>query len=304
MSWRAAAAERPLDSRRPAAAPVDLRAPGRRVPLAACLRALLSIGAVLTSACGPAVMRLPAGPGAPASDGALVLSRATSACRAVRTFTAELGVTGSVASHRIRGRVLAGAAVPASLRLEAPAPFGAPVFIFVATGEDATLVLPRDDRMLEHGRPEAVLEAMAGVPLGAAQLFSILTGCPTGPVDAAQAREIGETWRVIPGVGGGDDLYLHREDSSNWHLVALLQGGGPGRSFRADFHGFERDLPSVVRMTSTTAGRSSSFDLIVTLSQIELNVPLPADAFHVRVPESAKPITVEELRETGLLGTR
>jgi hypothetical protein len=249
-------------------------------------------------------MRLPAGPGVPASDGSLVLSRATSACRAVRTFTAELGVTGSVASHRVRGRVLAGAAVPASIRLEAPAPFGAPLFIFVAAGENATLVLPRDDRMLEHGQPEAVLEAMTGVPLSAVQLFSILTGCPIGPADVGGARTIGDAWRLIPGVGEGDDLYLRREDGSNWHLVTLVHRAEAGRGFRADFHGFQRDLPSVVRITSATAARSSSFDLVVTLSQVELNVPLTADAFHVRVPESAKPITVDELRETGLLGTR
>jgi len=304
MSWRAADAERPPDSFRPAAARSDLCASGRSVPLAVCLRVLLSAAAVLASACGPALMRLPAGPGAPASDGALVFSQATAACRDVRTFTAELAVTGSAASHRVRGRVLAGAAMPASLRLEAPAPFGAPLFIFAATGEDATLVLPRDGRMLEHGRPAAVLEAMTGVPLSAVQLLSILTGCPIGPVDLSRARTVGDDWRVVPGVEEDDELYVHREGRSSWHLVALEHRGEPGRGFRADFHGFERDLPRVVRIMSTTAARASSFDLVVTLSQVEVNVPLPADAFQVRVPESAIPITVEELRATGLLGIR
>jgi hypothetical protein len=304
MSWRAAGAERPPDSFRPAAVPPDLYTPGLSVRLAGCLRALLSVAALVTSACGPTLVRLPAGPGVPAPDGALVLSQATSACRDVRTFTAELGVTGSAGSHRIRGRVLAGAAAPASIRLEAPAPFGAPLFIFVATGEDATLVLPRDDRILEHGRPEALLEAMTGVPLSAAQLRSILTGCPIGPVDVGQARSIGDAWRVVPGVGEDDRLYVHREDSSKWRIVALTHRADPGRSFRADFHGFQHDLPSLVRLVSDAGARASSSDLAVTLSQVELNVPLTADAFQVRVPESSKPITVEELRETGLLGTR
>jgi hypothetical protein len=248
-------------------------------------------------------MRLPAGPGAPASDAALVFSQAIAACREVQTFTAELAVTGSAASHRVRGRVLAGAAMPASLRLEAPAPFGAPLFIFAATGEDATLVLPRDDRMLEHGRPEAVLEAMTGVPLSAVQLLSILTGCPIGPVDLSRTRKVGDDWRIIPGVED-DQLYVHREERSRWHLVALEHHGEPGRGFRADFRRFQRDLPNVVRIMSTAAARASSFDLVVTLSQIELNVPLTADAFQVRVPKSAQPITVEELRATGLLGIR
>ena len=50
------------------------------------------------------------------------------------------------------------------------APFGPPIFIFVATSDDATLLLPRDDRVLEHGRSDAVLDAVAGVPLSAADL--------------------------------------------------------------------------------------------------------------------------------------
>ena len=58
-----------------------------------------------------------------------------------------------------------GVAAPASARLEAVAPFGPPLFIFAATDDDATLLLPRDERVLEHGRPAEVLDAVAGVPL-------------------------------------------------------------------------------------------------------------------------------------------
>ena len=60
------------------------------------------------------------------------------------------------------------------------APFGQPLFIFVATGDDATLLLPRDERVLEHGRPDAVLEAVAGVPLGAADLHDDIDRLRTG----------------------------------------------------------------------------------------------------------------------------
>ena len=67
----------------------------------------------------------------------------------------------------MRGRLLAGLAAPASARLEAVAPFGPPVFIFVARDDEATLLLPRDRRVLEHGRPTAVLDAVAGVPMSA-----------------------------------------------------------------------------------------------------------------------------------------
>ena len=50
-------------------------------------------------------------------------------------------MSGSVAGRRIRGRLSAGVAVPASARLEALAPFGPPVFIFVAQRNDAQTVL-------------------------------------------------------------------------------------------------------------------------------------------------------------------
>ena len=52
-------------------------------------------------------------------------------------------------------RIVAGFAAPAQLRLEAPAPFGRPVFVLVARGQDATLVLYRDGRVLRGAPPDA-----------------------------------------------------------------------------------------------------------------------------------------------------
>ena len=118
-------------------------------------------------------MKLPSGAATPASpaDAAAALAQITGGVRAPSARSPrELAVSGSAGGRRLRGRLLAGVAAPASVRLEAVAPFGQPLFIFVATGDDATLLLPRDERVLEHGRPDAVLEAVAGVPLGAADL--------------------------------------------------------------------------------------------------------------------------------------
>ena len=44
-----------------------------------------------------------------------------------------------------------------------------------------------------------------------------------------------------------------------------------------------------------------SFNLTLKLSQVETNVPLDADAFRVRIPPDAQPITIEELRRSGPL---
>src|SRR4051812_211065 len=112
-------------------------------------------------------MKLPEGPVSAASDGREVVAAATAACDRVTSLTAEIGVSGSVGGQRLRGHMIVGVAGPpvrgpaapgvTSIRLEAASPFGAPLFIFVARGAEATLLLPRDDRVLEHGKPDEVL---------------------------------------------------------------------------------------------------------------------------------------------------
>ena len=81
-----------------------------------------------------------------------MLAPATATCRAVRTLTAEIAVSGSAGGHRLRGRLSAGVAAPASVRLEAVAPFGPPLFIFVAMGDDAALLLPVMEIVWQHGK--------------------------------------------------------------------------------------------------------------------------------------------------------
>lgn len=256
--------------------------------------------AALFASCGPPLMKLPAGPGAPAPDAADILNQATAACRNVRALTAEVAVSGSVGGRRIRARLSAGVAAPASARLEAVAPFGQPLFIFVATGEDATLLLPRDQRVLEHGRPEAVLEALAGIPLNAAELRATLSGCPVGAVNPQNARQLGDDWRVVADSAGGE-IYLHRDNASApWRLVAAIYGNA-SRKWRAEYRDFQNDLPRIVRLASINAPRSSGFDLQLVLSQVEINVPLDPEVFRVQIPRSFDPISIDELRRSGPL---
>lgn len=266
--------------------------------------ALAALVALLSISCGAPLMKLPSGPGAPAPDAADLLAQSTSACRGVRTFTAEIAVSGSVGDRRTRGRLSAGLAAPASARLEAFAPFGQPLFIFVAVGDEATLLLPRDERVLEHGAPDAVLEAVAGVPLDAAELRATLTACTSGVAEAAGARRLGDAWRAVP-VGTGREVYLRRDTgSAKWHLVAAVRhAAGSQRGWRAEYRDFENDLPRTVRVTSESAG-PSGFDLRLALSQVETNVPLGADVFRIQIPPSAGPINLAELRQSGPLAEK
>lgn len=273
--------------------------------------------AIAAASCAPRplkLMTLPGGPGDPAPDAASALEQATATCRALTTLSAEVAVRGSSEGRPIRGRLLAGVAAPASARLEAVAPFGPPLFIFVARDRDASLFLPRDRRLLEHARPEAVLEAVAGVPLDASELRAVLTACPAR--DAAEGsqggRSIGADWRVLEmkdvvkdvGKDAGKDVgndvvtYLNRESgSAPWRVVAMVYSAhGVGRAsedWRAEYRQFDDGLPRSVRLVCERPNRC---DLGLTLSQVERNVPLGRDVFRVEPPPSTQPITLDEIR--------
>jgi hypothetical protein len=261
------------------------------------MRAGLLVGlvAALTSACGAPLMKLPAGPGGPAPDAGAALAEALSTCRAVSTITAEIGVNGSVGGRRVRGRLLAGLAAPSSARLEGAAPFGQPVFIFVARGTDATLLLPRARRVLEHGPADAVLEAIAGLSMNPSDLLMTVTGCGSDRATAG-ARNLGNGWMMIP---GAKRLYLRRSrDDDPWRIVAAVQQDSAGVEWRAEYSEFLNGLPRAIRLASSDGRR---FNLRLALSQVELNVPLEDTVFRVEIPPATDPITLEDLRDLGPL---
>lgn len=239
-------------------------------------------------------MKLPEGSGTPAADIRGAVAEATLACRGVTTFSAELAVSGSIGGNGLRGRMLIGVAAPASARIEAVAPFGQPVFILVARGAEATLLLPREDRVVERARPDAVLEAVTGVPIDAAELRTVLTGCPAAP-DIEGGRSLGEGWRVVN--DGPREVYLRRASRSGpWQVAATVHNGSTASAaaWRAEYRELQNGLPRAIHLVASDSRR---FDLRLTLSQVEINATLGADVFHVDVPRSARPMTLEELRD-------
>jgi hypothetical protein len=96
-------------------------------------RLICGIGlAGVAAACASAPVRMPSGPWTPHEAARDAFAEATAACRGVRTFSAEIAVTGRAGLSKLRGRVLAGFERTGRLRLEGVAPFGAPLFILVA----------------------------------------------------------------------------------------------------------------------------------------------------------------------------
>ncbi len=260
--------------------------------------AAMLLSTLLTLSCATPLMSLPAGPGAVATDAAAALAEATGVCRRINSITAEVGVLGRVGGRRTRGRLLAGLASPAFAYLDAPAPFGASLFIFAAREDGATLLLPRDRRVLESRSPSELLEAVTGLPLDPGELRTTLTGCDASD-EVAGARALGRDWRMIP---GRRERYLRRGGPDDpWRLV-LVVARDPGRpAWRAEYRDFSSSVPRAIRLVSAEPG---AFDLQLTLSQVEINTTIDVEAFHPPVPPTFTPISIEELRDAGPMADR
>lgn len=273
-------------------------------------RRLAVAALVLAAGCAPAVRHLPSGAGEPAPDGSATVAQATRTCRDVHAITAEIAVSGKVAGRRLRGRLLAGVAAPDSLRLEAEAPFGQPIFVLVAHGGRGTLLLPRDGRVLTDAQPAAVMDALAGVSLSPADLLAILSGCGVEPPPAGDFTAFGRDWLRASGPASAA-VYLHRGDDA-WRVVAAEKPQPDGRTLRVDYSDFSQDRPASIRLViPPPAARASEggapgavkpVDLTLRLSQVDINTRLGAEAFEVKIPDGATPMTLDELKANGLLG--
>ena len=259
-------------------------------------RRILSVGicalALALAACGPRPIALPADPGTPLPDFMRIHGEVSSGCAGVRTLTAELGLSGRAGDQSLRGRVIAGFERPSSMRLEGVAPFGAPAFVLATRGEEATLVLPRDDRVVQGAPPEEILGALTGVMLAPGDLQALLTGCVVPDARAVAGRLHANGWASID-LEGGATLYLRRQGDT-WRVRAARRDG-----WQVEYAEWPGAFPQVMRLQSRDA--AVDVDLTATISQLEANVDLDPSAFVVKVPSDSAPLTIDELRAAGPL---
>jgi hypothetical protein len=249
---------------------------------------------MLASACAPkAPIALPSGAATPFPAFKTAFDEATAACRAVKTIRASMGMSGRAGSTRLRGRIDAGFAAPDRARLEGVHPvFGRPVFVLVAEGGRGTLVLTREDRVLRDAPPEQIVEALAGVPLGAEALRTAISGCGFGGVPG-EGREFSNGW-IAAAVDDGT-IYLRR-GGTGWEVAAATRG-----PVTIAYAGFAAGLPSTIRIRADANGRPNA-DLTLQLSDVDINTTLDPRTFQIELPERAVPLTLEELRRAGPLG--
>jgi outer membrane lipoprotein-sorting protein len=255
---------------------------------------LLAVGA---GGCAPRRLQLPSGDGEAFPEYPSAFDDASRACRDVRSLSAEFAVSGRAGGEKLRGRVLAGIAAPGRLRLEAVAPFGPPVFILVASGPSATLLLPRDNRVLTGEPASAILGALVGLELGPDDLLAILSGCVVASPEASAGQRYPGGWARVD-LAGGAAMYLEQK-GPGWRIRA---GVRPGLSIEYEPSGSEG--PSRVRLQVTASDRTPAADVRLGLSQVDINPQLGPEVFAVKVPRDATSITLAEVRRAGPVGEK
>jgi len=251
--------------------------------------------AVAVGGCAARPLRLPTGAGTPAADPAGMFEAAAAGCRGVRTLQAELAVSGRSGRDKLRGRVIAGFERPSAMRLEAVAPFGPPAFILVSRAGMATLLLPRDNRLLADAAPASVIEALTGVSVTPDDLLAILSGCGTIRTEAVAVRTYAGGWAAVD-MADGATAYLRRQPRG-WRVVAGVRG-----RLGVEYAEGAGAGPAIVRLRVTDEHGGITTDLTIRLSQVETNRSIDPAAFSLRIPDAAVPLTLDELRRTGPLG--
>lgn len=270
---------------------------GNSVKLRSAALGLLPVVLSCAAACGAPRVALPTGAGVPFPDFADAYTQATAECRAVRTMSASLSLAGRAGTTKLAARIDAGFAEPDRLRLEGFPRItfgGRPFFVLVSRGSDATLVLTRDGRVLRGAPPAAIIEALAGVALEPAELRAVVSGCGLGNQQPAEGQSFEHGW--IAGTLGDTRVFLQRLDA-RWRVVAARRG-----SLTVAYSDYASGRPSTVRLRTAAAPGVAPADLVLRLSQVEINVPLPDAVFDAQIPRDAAPLTLEELRRAGPLG--
>jgi hypothetical protein len=251
------------------------------------------LGLASIAGCGGKVPALPTAGGAPFPEASTAYNEATTQCRGVHTLSAELALSGRAGRQKLRGRILGGFAEPGRVRLEAPAPFGRPVFTLVVRDGNATLVLERARQVLRDAPPAQLVEALTGVALGPDELRSTIAGCGLAFEAAASGESFPGDWVSV--ASGTSRAWLRRIGGA-WRLVAVSRD-----ALEVRYDEFASGRPAVVRLRTSGSGESGT-DLTLRLSQVEINVTLGNEAFQIDIPPDATPVTLDELRRTGPLG--
>ena len=261
----------------------------KRLPFVIC-----SLFFVISISCAARVPPRPTGTATADPAAADAFTTATASCRGFRSLEGELALSGRAGDERVRGRVLTGLESGGAVRLEAVAPFGAPFFILAGRDERATLLLPRERRVLRDTAVSDVLGRITGLSLGANDLRLVLSGCLVEQPAPADGRQWPGGWQAVT-IGPERVAYL-RTISGRPVLVAADYG-----PWHVDYSGHTAGFPRVVRVRR--AG-DAAIDITARLEQLDTNTPINPRAWVVEIPSDADPMTLDELRSIAPLAEK
>ncbi len=263
----------------------------------------LALAVIIVSGCAARAPIRPSGDASPDPSAAQAFADATRACADLSSMTAEIGLSGRALGERVRGRLIAGFAAPASARLEAVAPFGPPVFILAARDDRGTVLFPRERRVLLDTKVAEILARLTGLDLGAGELRLLLTGCLVdrtgGQAEATEGRTWPGGWRAVA-LGEGRTAYLR--ETAGRPLVIAADYGAWQIDYADHLNGWPRTVRVQGRSAKASAGQSvPGTDITARLQQLEINAPLEPRAFDVDVPAGTESITLDDLRSVAPL---
>jgi hypothetical protein len=243
--------------------------------------------------CAARIPPRPIGNPTPDPTAADAFATATASCKGFRSIEGELSLSGHAGSERVRGRILTGLESGGAVRLEAVAPFGAPFFILAGRNEQATLLLPRERRVLKDTAVADVLERITGLALGADDLRLILSGCLVDRAAPSDGRQWGGGWRAVM-IGPDRIAYLRVQ---NGQPVLTAADYGP---WHVDYSAHASGFPRVIRIRSG----DNAIDITARVEQLEVNTQINPQAWAVEVPSDADPMTLDELRSIAPLAEK
>jgi hypothetical protein len=253
------------------------------------------------SACAARTPPRPAGTPTPDPTAIEAFNAATAACKGFRSIEGELSLSGRAGNERVRGRILTGLESGGAVRLEAVAPFGAPFFVLAGRAERATLVLPREHRVLTDTAVADVLERLTGLTLGADDLRLIVSGCLVDRAEPSDGRQWSGGWRAVT-IGPDRVAYLR---VVNGQSVLTAADYGP---WHVDYSAHAGGFPRVVRVRRAlgpgSPGGDAAIDITARIEQLQVNTQINPRAWTVDVPSDADPMTLDELRSIAPLAER
>jgi outer membrane biogenesis lipoprotein LolB len=265
--------------------------------------ALLSLAAslaatLLFAGCAARGFVVPTGAGTVEPTLAQAYQASIASCGDLRSLTADIKLSGRVDGRRVRGTLQVGLTRDGGVRIEAVAPFGAPIFTIAGRADAGTLWLPRSQEVV-RAAPAEILEALTGVALPASGLFEIVTACPAADDAVVKAERFTKPDLARVSLRSGAEVWW-QPGVSPLHPLGARRAGA-----LVEYRAFAGDRPQTVRLgavpgtTGTTV--ASRADLTLTLQQVESNVALGDEAFTLPVPDGAKALTLAELRQAGVL---